>query len=155
MAETPRAAQRPIAVPLSDNEPRTGSLSSDGDAGSIAGILQGIVGNVQNIIRSEVQLAKTEMKEDASTYGKAAGMLVAGAVLGIYAIGLLLLMFVYLLSQVMDDWIAALIVFVVVAAIAGVLAMVGMKRIKSVKPGPEQTIETLKEDVQWVKQQTS
>ena len=155
MADTSRMGERPYATYPAGQEPRTGSGGAGDDSGSIAGLLQGIVGNVQNIIRSEVQLAKTEMKEDASAYGKAAGMLVAGAVLGIYAIGLMLLTFVYLLSTVLSDWVAALIVFVVVAAIAGVLAMIGLKRIKAVKPGPEQTIDTLKEDVQWVKQQTS
>lgn len=155
MADRSRMDERPYAAYPPGAEPRTGPGGVADDAGSIAGLLQGIVGNVQNIIRSEVQLAKTEMKEDASAYGKAAGMLAAGAVLGIYAIGLMLLTFVYLLDEALSDWLAALIVFVVVAAIAGVLAMIGMKRIKSVKPGPEQTIETVKEDVQWVKQQSS
>jgi uncharacterized membrane protein YqjE len=125
-----------------------------GGGGSIADILQEIVGNIQNIIRSEVRLAKTEIKEEATTAGKAAGMLAAGAVLAVYAVGILLLCAVYALRGPLPDWAAALVVGLVVAAIAGALVMIGINRIKSVNPKPEQTIDSVKEDVQWVKQQT-
>ena len=123
-------------------------------SGSIAELLQGIVGNVQGIIRSEVRLAKAEVREEATTAGKAAGMLAAGAVLALYAVGLLLLTFVYALNGPLPDWLAALLVFAVVAIGAGVLVKMGLERIKHVSPKPEQTIDSIKEDVQWVKQQT-
>jgi uncharacterized membrane protein YqjE len=122
--------------------------------GSIADLLQGIVGNVQGIIRSEVRLAKTEIREDVTTAGRAAGMLAVGAVLGVYAVGLLLLTIIYALNGPLPDWLAALIVFAVVAIAAAVLVKVGLDRIKQVTPKPEQTIDSIKEDVQWVKQQT-
>jgi uncharacterized membrane protein YqjE len=122
--------------------------------GSIAGLLQEIVGNVQGIIRSEVRLAKAEVREDATSMGKAAGMLAAGAVLGIYALGILLLCIVYALNGPLPDWAAALIVGLVVAAIAGILVMVGINRVKSVNPAPDKTMDSVKEDIQWVKQQT-
>jgi len=122
--------------------------------GSIAGLLQEIVGNVQGIIRSEVRLAKAEAKEDATSMGKAAGMLVAGAVLGIYALGILLLFVIYALEGPVPDWLAALIVGLVVAAVAGILVKVGLDRVKSVNPAPDKTIDSVKEDIQWVKQQT-
>jgi hypothetical protein len=86
--------------------------------------------------------------------GKAAGMLVAGAVLGIYALGILLLFAVYALAGPLPDWLAALIVGVVVAIIAAVLVKVGLDRVKSVNPAPDKTIDSVKEDIQWVKQQT-
>lgn len=138
-----------------DELPPSGSAEADFAAnGSIAGLLQGIVGNVQNIIRSEVRLAKAEIKEEVTTAGKAAGMLAVGAVLGLYAVGLLLLTFVYALTGPLPDWLAALIVFAVVAVAAGVLAKLGLDRMKQVTPKPEQTIDSIKEDVEWVKQQT-
>jgi len=121
---------------------------------SIAGLLQEIVGNVQGIIRSEVRLAKAEVKEDATSMGKAAGMLAAGAVLGIYALGILLLFLIYALEGPIPDWAAALIVGLVVAAVAGILVYVGLNRVKSVNPAPDKTIDSVKEDIQWVKQQT-
>jgi uncharacterized membrane protein YqjE len=122
--------------------------------GSIADLLQEIVGNVQHIIRSEVRLAKTEIKEEATAAGRAAGMLAAGAVLAVYAVGILLLCAVYALRGPLPDWAAALVVGLVVAALAGALIMVGINRIKQVSPKPEQTLDSVKEDVQWVKQQT-
>jgi uncharacterized membrane protein YqjE len=122
--------------------------------GSIAELLQGVIGNVQGIIRSEVRLAKAEVREEAMSAGKAAGMLAVGAVLGAYAVGLLLLTIVYALNGPLPDWLAALIVFAVVAIAAAVLAKIGLDRIKQVSPKPEQTIDSIKEDVQWVKQQT-
>lgn len=131
------------------------STSADSQPeGSIATLLQDIVGNIQGIIRSEVRLAKAEVTEDAGAMAKAAGMLVAGAVLGIYALGILLLFLVYALEGPLPDWAAALIVGVVVAIAAGVLAKVGLARVKSVNPAPEKTIDSVKEDIQWVKQQT-
>jgi uncharacterized membrane protein YqjE len=123
-------------------------------SGSIAELLQGVIGNVQGIIRSEVRLAKAEVREEAMSAGKAAGMLAVGAVLGAYAVGLLLLTVVYALNGPLPDWLAALIVFAVVAIAAAVLAKIGLDRIKQVSPKPEQTIDSIKEDVQWVKQQT-
>lgn len=122
--------------------------------GSIAGLLQEIVGNVQGIIRSEVRLVKAEVKEDATSMGKAAGMLVAGGVLGIYALGILLLFLVYVLEGPVPDWAAALIVGLLVAAIAGILVKIGLDRVKRVNPAPDKTIDSVKEDIQWVKQQT-
>jgi len=139
--------------------PRFGaSRAEDGYApgsgpGSIADVLQQIVANIQGIIRSEVRLAKTEITEEATAAGKAAGMLGVGAVLGIYALGLLLLTCVYALNGPLPDWAAALIVFAVVASAAGILVKLGLDRIKQVSPKPEQTIDSIKEDVQWVKHQ--
>lgn len=139
-----------------DPFPPTGNYGrSDRDSGSIAELLQEIVGNVQNIIRSEVRLAKTEMTEEATAAGKAAGVLAGGAVLAIYAVGILLLSAVYALRGPVPDWAAALIVGLVVAAIAGVMVKMGLDRIKSVNPKPEQTIDSVKEDVRWVKEQSS
>jgi len=137
-----------------DTYPPTNSGSTTQPEGSIAGLLQEIVGNVQGIIRSEVRLAKAEVKEDATSMGKAAGMLAAGAVLGIYALGILLLFLIYALEGPVPDWAAALIVGLVVAAVAGILVYVGLNRVKSVNPAPDKTIDSFKEDIQWVKQQT-
>lgn len=123
-------------------------------SGSIAELLSDIVGNIQNIIRSEVRLAKTEITEEATAAGKAAGILAAGVVLALYAVGFLLLCLVYALRGPLPDWAAALVVGLAVAGVAGLLVMVGVQRIKNVDPKPEQTIDTIKEDVQWVKQQT-
>jgi len=148
MTDTPRFG----AARSDDPYPSDGAASASD--GSVAGLLQNIVGNIQGIIRSEVRLAKAEVTEDATAMGKAAGVLAVGAVLGIYALGILLLFAVYALEGPLPDWLAALIVGLVVAAVAGILVKIGLQRIKSVNPAPDKTIDSVKEDIQWVKQQT-
>ncbi|HEX2281234.1 MAG TPA: phage holin family protein [Thermomicrobiales bacterium] len=151
-------AQRRSSMSATDYGTPTSSrptVSADGnDSRSIAEMFSGAVHNIQNIVRAEVQLAKTELREEAKVAGKGAAMLGAAAVVGIYALGLFLLTAVYALAQVMADWLAALIVAVVVAAVAGVLAMVGKSRLQQFSPKPDQTIDSVKEDIEWVKQQT-
>jgi uncharacterized membrane protein YqjE len=121
---------------------------------SIADVLQDIVGNVQGIVRAEVRLAKTEVKEEATKAGRAATMLGAAAVSAIYAVGLLLLTVLFGLATAMPLWLAALILFVLVAVTTAILLSVGKKRFQAVHGTPEKTIESMKENVEWVKSQT-
>ena len=121
---------------------------------SFSDVIQDIIDNVQRIIRSEVRLAKVEIQEETSKAGKAASVLAAGVVLGAYALGFLLLSGVYGLSQVMAPWLAALTVTIGVGVAAAVCIMVGRKRLKSVHPKPEKTIQTMKENLEWAKNQT-
>jgi uncharacterized membrane protein YqjE len=121
---------------------------------SIADVLQNIVRNVQDIVRSEVRLAKTEIIEEAGK-AKTAGLLLGtGAVAAIFASFFLLLMVLYALTRVMPDWAAALTVGAVLAIVGGALLSAGVKRFKEVHPTPERTVETIKENVEWAKQQS-
>ncbi len=131
----------------------TGGDGATHEGPSIATIVQDIVQDVQGLVRSEVRLAKTEMKEEATTAAKAAAMLAAGALVALYALGFLLVVAYLVLENVMADWLAALIVGVVLAVIAGALVMVGRKKLKEFNPKPDDTIQTVKEDVKWAKQQ--
>jgi uncharacterized membrane protein YqjE len=121
---------------------------------SIADVLQDIVGNVQTIIRSEVRLAKTEIADEASKAGRAAGMMAGGTVAALFTVWLLLLTFLFALATVMPTWTAALLLCVLMAIVAAVLLTVGKKRLKTVHAKPEKTIESVKENVQWAKSQT-
>ncbi|HEY6389952.1 MAG TPA: phage holin family protein [Bryobacteraceae bacterium] len=119
---------------------------------SLTEVLQSIVRNVQEIVRSEVRLAKTELIQEAAK-AKSAGMLLgAGAVAGIFAALFFLLMTVYALTRVMPDWAAALTVAAALAIAAGVMLNSGVKRFKQIHPTPERTVETIKENVEWAKQ---
>jgi uncharacterized membrane protein YqjE len=120
---------------------------------SLSTVFEDIVGNVQAIIRSEVRLAKTEIKEEATKAGKGAGTLGAGAVLGLFALGFLFLAGLFALELVLPAWLAALIMMVVIGAAAGILVSAGLKRLKRVEPRPEQTINTMKENLEWAKRQ--
>lgn len=126
---------------------------NSGDSASFAELIQNIVTDIQGLVRSEIRLAKAEISEDVATTGRASSLLVGGAMLAFYAVGFLLLTLVYALATAMPNWLAALIVAVVVAIVAGILAMLGYQRIKQVNLKPEQTIDTVMEDIEWVKQQ--
>jgi uncharacterized membrane protein YqjE len=120
---------------------------------SISAVLHDIVGNIQDIVRSEVRLAKTEVREEIGK-ARAAGMLVGvGALMLTFAALFVLLAAVYALSTLVPDWAAALIVGGGVAVIAAVCLGVGIKRFKTMRAVPK-TAETLKENVEWAKQLT-
>jgi uncharacterized membrane protein YqjE len=126
----------------------------EADDRPVSQVLQDILANVQELVRSEVRLARTEISEQISTAARAAVFLVTGGVLAAYAVGFLLWSAVYALGQVTPAWLAPLLVALVVAAAASVFIVIGRNRIKLVNPKPEKTIASLKEDVQWVKDQT-
>jgi hypothetical protein len=116
-------------------------------------LLGNIVNNIQQIIRSEFALAKAELGEKASKASKPATALGAAFLLGFYGLGFLLLAALYALSTVMAGGFAALIVGGVLILVSVALATSGVKKLKSLRPVPERTMQTLKEDVQWAKEQ--
>jgi uncharacterized membrane protein YqjE len=121
---------------------------------SISQVLQDIVRNVQEIVRSEVRLAKTEIREELDKAKFSTLVLAAGAATATFAVLFLLLTLMYALALIMPDWTAALIVGTILAAVAVVLLAIGIKRFKQIQPTAPQTIETIKENVQWARQQT-
>ena len=105
------------------------------------------------LVRKEIDLAKAELSEKGKVAGQGAGMFGGAAVVGLLALGTLTVMILAVLDKAMDLWVAALIVTVIYGAIAAVLAMSGKDRVKQATPPAEQTVETVKEDVQWAKSQ--
>jgi uncharacterized membrane protein YqjE len=106
------------------------------------------------LVRKEIDLAKAELSQKGKVAGEGAGMFGGAAVVGLLAAGTLTVVILALLDKAMDLWVAALIVTVIYGAIAAVLAMRGKDRLKKgMPPAPEQTVETVKEDVQWAKSQ--
>lgn len=106
------------------------------------------------LVRKEIELAKAELSEKWKVAGQGAGMFGGAAVAGLLALGVLTVAVIALLDKAMDLWVAALVVTVVYGAVAAVLAMSGRERVKQgLPPAPEQTVETVKEDVQWAKSQ--
>jgi uncharacterized membrane protein len=117
-------------------------------------IIKDLVENAQEILRSEVRLAKVEITQEAKKAAQSAAIAAAGAVLAIFALGLLLWAAVYGLSLVLPMWAAALIIGVVVGIVAGAMITAGRAKMKQVNPTPETTIKSLKENAQWLKNQT-
>jgi uncharacterized membrane protein YqjE len=141
-----RAVNRP-PVARDDAYGRAGSGESLGD--TVTGLIQ----DLQEIVRGEVQLAKTELKEDASTLGKAVGMIAAAAFLGL--VGFIFLMWgvTYLLNKSLEMWLSAGIVGVVLLIIAAILGMVGKNQMQAANLKPDKTIESVKEDKEWASRQ--
>ncbi|MEU4241832.1 phage holin family protein [Actinoplanes sp. NPDC026619] len=117
-----------------------------------------LIGNISNdlsqLFRQEVELAKAELKQEAAKAGKAAGFLGGASFAGYLAVVLLSFAAVFGLANVMDAGWAALIVAVVWAAVGAVLYVSGRNRLKTVDPMPRRTVDTLKEDAQWLKNPT-
>ena len=120
----------------------------------LANIFQDLIRNVQEIIRAEIRLAKTEIKEEVSKTRAALALLVAGGCIALYAIGFLLLTIVYALENVVPPWLAGFIVAMALGAGATILIGIGRTRLSRVEPKPDKTIETMKENVEWVKHPT-
>jgi uncharacterized membrane protein YqjE len=116
-------------------------------------VLHDIVGNVQDIIRSEVRLAKTEFADEVRKLRSASTLLGVGALMLTFSALFVLLAIVYALSLVMPAWAAALIVGVTVGVIAALCCGVGIRKFKAVRAAPK-TTATLKENVEWAKQLT-
>jgi len=106
------------------------------------------------LVKQEIELMKAELAEKGKTAGLGAGMFGGAGLFGVGAFLALTAFFIALLDGAVPIWAAALIVAVVYAAIAGVLALRGKQKVQEATPvAPEQTIESVKEDVQWGKTQ--
>jgi nitrate/nitrite transporter NarK len=126
----------------------------DPQEASIGQLIAEISDDLSNLFRQEVELAKAEVRQEATKAGKAAGMLGAAGFAGYMTVLLLSLAVVYALSNVMDTGWAALIVAVVWAIVGAALYANGRRKLRAVSPVPRQTVETVKEDAQWLKNPT-
>jgi len=120
---------------------------------SVPEVLQDIVSNLQEIIRSEFRLAKTEIKEEASKAARPAATFGVGLISGIYGIGFMLLAAVYGLSTAMPAWLAALLVGIILAIVAGAFLGSGREKLKRINLSPDKAIKSLEENVEWSKHQ--
>ncbi|MDQ3822455.1 MAG: phage holin family protein [Actinomycetota bacterium] len=118
-------------------------------------LLKQLASETTTLVRQEIELAKAEFAEKGRKAGPGFGLMGAAGVVGLLAAGALTAFFILALDGIMPNWLAALIVAAVYGAIAGALYMIGKQRVSEAGPAkPEQTIETLKEDVEWAKHPT-
>jgi len=107
---------------------------------------------VSTLVRQELELAKVELSAKGKQAGIGAGMMGAGGILALFGVGALTAAAILALDLLVAGWLAAVIVGVLWLAIAGILALAGKSRAKRAGPPvPEQTVETVKEDVRWTK----
>jgi uncharacterized membrane protein YqjE len=118
---------------------------------SFAKLVEDAFANVQEIIRSEVRLAKAETKQEAAKAARAGAVLGSGIALTLFALGFLLWSAVYGLWIAWPAWLAALAVGVVLAIAAGVAITVGRTKMREVIMPPARTVENVRENLEWVK----
>jgi Putative Actinobacterial Holin-X, holin superfamily III len=118
----------------------------------LAEVAQDLTRDLSLLVRQEVELAKSEMAEKGRVAAPGLGMIGGAGVVGLVAAGALTAFLILALSIVLPEWLSALVVGVALAGAAYVLAKQGKGRVEEAgSPLPEQTIETVKEDVEWAK----
>jgi uncharacterized membrane protein YqjE len=115
-------------------------------------LLKELSDHTTTLVKQEIDLAKAELSEKAKKAGLGAGMFGGAGLFGVFAFAALTTCIIAALESPLNLWLAALIVAVVYAVVAGVLALQGRNKVKEAGPPvPEQTTESVKEDVQWAK----
>jgi hypothetical protein len=138
MSEAP-SAKAPGASPPSDER-------------SLAELTKELSDQATALARKEVELAKVEMSLKAKRLGLGAGAFGAAGLIGVLALGALTAAAILALAEAVDTWLAALIVAVAYATVAGVLGLIGRGRVRAgTPPLPERAIESSKEDVEAAK----
>ena len=135
--------------------PAGSSAGSSTEQASLGELFSRLTGDVSELMRKEVALAKVELKEEAVKSGKAGGAFGAAAVCGWLMVSFLSFALAWLLDAVMPRSLAFFLVALLYGIAGAVAFSIGKKKAKEINPKPEQTIQTLKEDVQWARAQTS
>jgi hypothetical protein len=131
-------------------------IAAGRDGRSTAELVKDLSRQASLLVRQEIQLAKTEVREKGKRAGVGTAALAAAAVAGLLALGTLTAFLVLALDGVMPAWAAALVVTLAWAALGVGLALYGRDKLREAgTPVPEKTIETLKEDVEWIRHPTS
>jgi hypothetical protein len=139
-----------------DEARRAGTVSDEELRDRPIGELLGrLASETSTLVRQELELAKAEMREKGRTAGPGIGMMGAAAGAALLAAGTLTAFVVLALGGVMPNWLAALLVGAAYVVLAYVLYRLGRERVVDAAPPiPEQTVESVKEDVQWAKSQS-
>jgi VIT1/CCC1 family predicted Fe2+/Mn2+ transporter len=120
---------------------------------SLADLLSRLSEQASTLVRQEIQLAQTEMTRKATKAGRNAAFVALGGVIAFAAFLTIVAALVLALAQVMEAWLAALIVAVVLAIAAALLVQYGISKLKQIDPAPRRTIETMRENKEWLTQQ--
>jgi uncharacterized membrane protein YqjE len=120
----------------------------------IGELVKELAGQTSTLVRQEIQLAQAEVTSRGKLAGRGAGLLAGAAVAVLLALIALTACLIVALDSAMPLWLAALIVTLIWGLIAAVLAARGRKELQHATPPVPQTIETVKEDIQWAKTQT-
>ena len=120
---------------------------------SVGDLVQRLSQQTATLVRQEMQLAQAELKEKGKRAGIGAGLLGAGGLIGLYALGAFVAAAILLLGEVVEMWASALIVSAVLAAVAGIMALTGKKQVaQATPPKPEAAMDSVQADVAEIKE---
>jgi uncharacterized membrane protein YqjE len=130
----------------------TNGYERTSDDRSVGELVQQLSQQTSTLIRQELRLATAELQEKGKHAGIGAGMFGGAGVVALYGVGALVAAAIIGLGTVMEPWLAAVIVGVVLLAVAGVVALIGRKQVQEAAPPmPEQTVASVQRDIDTVK----
>src|SRR5690606_31409409 len=115
-------------------------------------LLSRLSAETSRLVRDELRLARAELAASGKNAGMGIGLFSAGGVLGLFGLGALITAAILALALVLPAWAAALIVAGVLFVIAALVALVGRSRVRRASPTPQRTMDTVKADVDAVKE---
>lgn len=126
------------------------------DDRSLGDLLGELAGETTTLVKQEIALAKTEIREEVRTAGKNAGIVAAGGAVAYTGLIAVVIGLGWFLGELLADaeWLGILIVGLIVTAIGYALVQKGLTTLKDMDKKPERTIKTLKEDKEWLKNET-
>jgi len=139
----------------STNATNATNATNGEDERALGDLMSDLTRSMQTLVKKEVELAKVEIKEQASRAGKGGAMMAAAGVAGFVALLLVSWAAAWGLAEGIPTWLAFLAIGLLYGVIAGLLALTGKKTLQSVNPVPRQAVQTLKEDVDTAKSSLS
>jgi Putative Actinobacterial Holin-X, holin superfamily III len=135
-------------------DPSSNSTNGERGESSLADLTKRLSEDVSRLVRKEAELARAEVAAKARRLAVGMGLAATAALLGLVVLGALTAAAILALATTVSAWLAALIVGVVAAVIAGALVMIGTRLIRrATPPVPAETVESVKEDIAWLKTQ--
>ncbi len=149
-------APAPARAPGWDQPAQSAGRDSDAqpesDDASVSELVKQLTEQTKTLVKQEMRLAQVELQEKGKRMGMGAGMFGGAGLVALYGVGALIAAAIIGLGTVLEPWIAAVIVGVVLLAVAGILALTGKKQVdRGTPPLPEQAIENAKRDLDEVK----
>ena len=126
-----------------------------GDDRSLGGLFRGLTEDLSTLVRSEIALARLELKQAVSKLGGAGAMFATALFFALCAMAFLFVTLILVLALFMPAWVATLAVTVVLTIAAVVLVLLGKKKLSGLSFVPTTTIESVKTDIQTIKQEMS
>jgi len=142
---------------MTAHDPRNGgahAAATDPRERGVGELVKELASQTSTLVRQEIKLAQAEVTQRGKVAGRGAGMMTGAAVAALLALGALTALAIVALDSFLALWLAILIVTLAWAVVSAALAQAGRNSLRSSTPPAPQTVETVKEDIQWAKTQT-